>query len=137
MTMFLPHDAATDEKLASYCARSNPNHIVLYELQGGRSVIRISNDTAVKCGPGVTRDEALAQDRAYHLVDQRIIRVPRVHRFFTFQDIRYIIIEFIDGKLLNSIGEALDGIAKALAHFSQLQSNKPGPLSGGLACGLL
>jgi hypothetical protein len=57
--MFLDLDTATDEELVSNCSRSNPNRNVLYELHGGRSVIRLSNDKVVKCGYGVTQEEYL------------------------------------------------------------------------------
>jgi len=47
--------------------------------------------------------------------------------------------EFVDGEPLNSTEDlvACGGIAKALAHLSQIRNNQPGPLGGGLAYGLL
>jgi serine/threonine protein kinase len=137
--MYLQHDIATDKELASCCARSNLDRDVLYELHGGHSVIRVSSDAVIKCGFGVTQEEATSQIRAYNLIDQTIIRVPRVHRFFTYKNIGHIVMEFIDGEPLNSTEDlaACGGIAKALAHFSQIRNDLPGPLSGGLAYGLL
>lgn len=47
--------------------------------------------------------------------------------------------EYVDGKPLNPTEDlrACDGIARALAHFSQIRSDKLGLLGGGLAYGLL
>ncbi|KAA8611883.1 hypothetical protein PtrV1_13759 [Pyrenophora tritici-repentis] len=56
--MYLQHDTATDQELASYCARSNLDRDVLYELHGGHSVIRISSDVVIKYGYGLTQEEA-------------------------------------------------------------------------------
>lgn len=76
--MYLRYDIATDQELARYGARSNLNRGVLYELHGGHSVIRVSSDVVIKCGFGVTQEEVTSQIRAYDLIDQIIIRVPRV-----------------------------------------------------------
>ncbi|CAN9241599.1 unnamed protein product [Alternaria alternata] len=140
--MRFTYEKATESQLAQlagHCDRSNPTRDVLYELSGGRSVIKISDDTVVKCGFGVTQEEARNQLRAYDLIDQTIVRVPRVHRFFEKDGTGYIIMEYVDGKPLNPTEDlrACDGIARALAHFSQIRSDKPGPLGGGLAYGLL
>lgn len=137
--MYLGPDIAIDEELISHCARSNPTRSVLYEFDGGRSVIRLSNDTVIKCGYGVTKEEFINQPRAYDLVYQMVIRVPQAHRFFAYMDIGYIIMEFIHGETVSSKWDAqsCQSIAKALAHFPQIQSDQLGPLSGGLALGLL
>lgn len=45
-------------QLASYYNCFNPTRDVLYKLSGGRSVIKISDDTVVKCGFRVTQEEA-------------------------------------------------------------------------------
>lgn len=59
--MRFTYEKATESqlaKLAGHCDCSNPTRDVLYELSGGRSVIKISDDTVVKCGFGVTQEEA-------------------------------------------------------------------------------
>lgn len=137
--MYLDPDTATDEELARYCSRSNPTREVLHELDGGHSVIKISNDVVIKCGYGVTYEEFLSQLKAYDLVDQNIIHVPKVHRFFTFMHVGYIVMEYTDGETLSSDWDSLScqTIADVLAHFSEIRNEQPGPLSGGMACGLL
>lgn len=59
--MYLQYDIATDKELASCRSQSNLSRDVLYELHGGRSVIRISSDAVIKCGFGVTQEEATNQ----------------------------------------------------------------------------
>lgn len=137
--MYLDPDTATDEELVRHCSRSNPAREVLFELDGGHSVIKISNDTVIKYGYGVTQEEFLNQLRAYDLVDQNVIRVPKARRFFTHMNYGYIMMECMDGETLDSNWDSLacQIIAKALAHFSQIQNEQPGPLSEGLAYGLL
>jgi serine/threonine protein kinase len=137
--MSLFHETATEEELVSQCAWSNPTREVLHELQGGHSVVKISKDVAVKYGFGITEDEAKNQMQAYTLIDQTIIRVPQVYRFFTHADIGYIVMEYMDGELLNSTENSLtcDSIVRALTHFSHIQNDHPGPLGGGTARGLL
>ncbi|KAF1360754.1 kinase-like protein [Lizonia empirigonia] len=137
--MYLHHETATEEELVSYCAQSTPVRNVIYELEGGHSVVRISRDAVVKCGFGITQEEAENQAQAYYLIDPTIIRVPRVYRYFAHEGIGYIIMEFIDGEPLNSTEDlsTCEKIVKALAHFSRIQSHQPGPLGGGIARGLL
>lgn len=51
----------------------------------------------------------------------------------------YLVMEYIDGERLNLTegSSTCDAIAKALAHFSQIRNDHPGPLGGGIARGLL
>ncbi|KAH7394027.1 hypothetical protein DE146DRAFT_115060 [Phaeosphaeria sp. MPI-PUGE-AT-0046c] len=137
--MYLDRDTASDEELVRHCSRSNPTRDVIHELDGGLSVIRISNDTVVKYGYGVAYEEFVSQQNAYDLIDKNVIRVPRVHRFFTYMHIGYIVMEYMDGNTLSSDWDSLSCqvIADVLAHFSGIRNEQPGPLSGGRACGLL
>jgi hypothetical protein len=69
-----------------------------------------------------------------------IIRVPRVYRFFRAGQSGYIIMEHIEGEVLDSLGDPTIGIermALALSYFSKISSEKPGPLGGGMTDGLL
>lgn len=66
--MNLSHEKATEEEIVSQCAWSDPTRIVLHEIPGGYSVIRIG-DAVVKYGFGITQEEALNQSRAYNLID--------------------------------------------------------------------
>jgi serine/threonine protein kinase len=135
--MYLHHETATEDELVSYCVQS-PVRNVVHKLEGGHSVLRISQDAVVKCGFGITQEEAEDQTQAYHLIDPTIIRVPRVYRYFTRKGIGYIVMEFIDGKPLNLTEDVstCKKVVKALAHFSRVQNHQPGPLGGGIARGL-
>jgi hypothetical protein len=54
-------------------------------VQQGNLVLRLTSDTVVKFGLGITRHEAENQIQACQLIDPRVARVPRVHRFFQDQ----------------------------------------------------
>ncbi|KAI1667294.1 Protein kinase domain containing protein [Pyrenophora tritici-repentis] len=136
-----PYENATEEQLAqlaAHCHRSNPNRDIIHELLGGHSVIRMSNDVVVKRGFGVLQEELLNQMCAYELIDQTIIRVPQVHRFFEIDNIGYII-DYIDGEPLNLVEDTdtYDAISKILAYLAQIRSDQSGPLGGGRAMGNL
>ncbi|PVH92352.1 hypothetical protein DM02DRAFT_620000, partial [Periconia macrospinosa] len=103
--MYLHHETATEEEIVCLCARSTSARNVIHELEGGHSVVRISKDAVVKCGFGITKEEADNQAQAYSLINQAIIRVPRVYRFFTHKGIGYIVMEFVDGESLNSTAD--------------------------------
>ena len=47
--MALRYDTATDDEVVQHCRRSNPNRDIISEFEGGRSVIRISEEAVVKC----------------------------------------------------------------------------------------
>jgi serine/threonine protein kinase len=138
--MALQYNIATNDEIAQYCSRSNPNRDVISEFEGGLSIIKISEDVVVKCGLGVTQWEAQNQQQAYDLIDLTIIRIPRVYRFFTLGPAGYIIMEYIEGQPLSSVsnpGFYLQAVACVLKHFEQVRGGKPGPFHGGLAQGQL
>lgn len=89
-----------DEKIVQRCLRSNPARQIISEFDGGRSVIEISETAIVKCGIGITHLETQNQHLAHDMIDQSIKRVPRVHRFFNHEIVRYIIMEYIEGQSL-------------------------------------
>ncbi|KAH8727388.1 kinase-like domain-containing protein [Phaeosphaeriaceae sp. PMI808] len=138
--MALQYDIATNEEIVQYCLRSNPGRDVISEFEGGLSVIKISEAAVVKCGFGVTHLEAQNQLQAYEIIDPTIIRIPRVYRFFTHGLAGYIIMEYIKGQPLSSVGDPasyLQAVAHVLKHFEQVLGDKPGPFHGGLAHGQL
>lgn len=138
--MALQHDVATDEEIVQYCLRSNPARDVISEFEGGLSVVKISESAVVKCGFGVTQLEAQNQQQAYELLDPTIIRIPRVHRFFTYNLAGYIIMEYIEGQLLSSVEDptfCLRAMVHVLKYFEHLEGAKPGPFHGGEAQGQL
>lgn len=71
-----------DAELITYCL-SGPHDRIIGGVHEGILVVRISEQVVIKFGPGVSKDEAMNQQRAYGLLDHDIVRVPRVYRFFT------------------------------------------------------
>jgi serine/threonine protein kinase len=138
--MALQYDTATDDEIVQHCRRSNPNRDIISEFEGGRSVIRISEEAVVKCGFGVTQLEAQNQQKAYEMIDPSVIRIPQVYRFFSNRDIGYIIMEYIDGKELSIVEDPdifLKPMAEVLKSFEQIRYHKPGPFCEGPATGQL
>ncbi|PLB48820.1 kinase-like protein [Aspergillus steynii IBT 23096] len=136
MTMTLPEDFHPASVIAS-CANPLPENIV---SQYGKRIIKISDTQVVKRGPNVTKEEAENQRIAYDLVDQNIVRIPRVHGFFyDEQGWGYIVMEFIDGKIIDPLADksAIEKVVTVLDHFSTLRHGTPGPLAGGPCRGLL
>jgi hypothetical protein len=123
--MALQWNTATEDEIIRHCSRSNPDRNVISELEGGLSVIRISEDAAVKCGFGVTLFEATNQQQAYEMLNPAIIRIPKVYRFFTSgADDGYLIMEYINGQPISSMPDPdiyLEPMAKVLNLFEQVQ----------------
>ena len=131
---------ATEDEIAQHCLRSNPNLNLLSDPECGRSVIRISEDAVVKCGMSVTRFEAANQQRAYEILDSKIVKVPRVYRFFTYAGKGYLIMEYVNGQPVSSMMDPdayLEPTARVLKLFEQTQRIKPGALHEGLVFGRL
>ncbi|KAJ5354876.1 kinase-like protein [Penicillium brevicompactum] len=121
----------------AYCQNPSPENVV---SQYGKRVIRISDQEVVKWGPDVTNEEVENQRIAYELVDSRIVRIPRVHAFFS--DERgwgYIVMEFIKGKAVDPLEDTdvIKKIAGVLDYFATLRHTTPGSLCGGFCRGLL
>ncbi|KAF2241896.1 hypothetical protein BU26DRAFT_385176, partial [Trematosphaeria pertusa] len=112
-------------------------------------VVRLADGLVAKYGTGVRREEANNQTFAYYNVDESILRVPRVFRFFedTSQGSRvgYLIMEYIAGRRLDSIDldcnpQVMLDVAKAVLHLTTLpvpRNQPPGPVGGGVAYGYL
>lgn len=138
--MAFRYDTATNDEIVQHCLRSNPDRNVISELEGGLSIIRVSEDAVVKCGLGITANEARNQQRAYEMIDPAIIRIPRVYRAFAHGHNGYIVMEYVNGQPLSSAEDPntyLAAMVKVLNYFEQVQHDKPGPFGGGLAYGQL
>ncbi|KAJ5477638.1 hypothetical protein N7530_003147 [Penicillium desertorum] len=97
--------ALSDRELIRFCLQATPDQIV-GGRQEGNLVVKTSNDTVIKLGPGVTEDEANNQRKVYGLIDHDIVRVPRVHRFFTDELGRgYIVMEYIEGCVMDPLDD--------------------------------
>jgi aminoglycoside phosphotransferase len=126
--MAIQWDTATEDEIIQHCLRSNPDRDVISELEGGLSVIRISEDVVVKRGFGVSQFEAANQQRAYEILDPAIIRIPRVHRFFVRERNGYLLMEYINGQPVSSTIDPdayLEPMAKALKLFEQVKRARP------------
>jgi aminoglycoside phosphotransferase (APT) family kinase protein len=129
---------SSDDELIAYCL--SPSARQVGGSTYGNLVVRVSEIAVIKFGMGLSKDEAENQERAYSLVDPNIVRVPRVHRFFTDKTGRgYIMMDYIEGTVIDPLDEP-DRIAKlvrVLDHFSTIEDVLPGSLSRGPSRGLL
>lgn len=119
-----------------------PERQIIGGLPHGNLVVKLSVDTVVKFGPGVSKEEADNQRRAFELLDGSVVRVPRIIDFFTWtEDGRttgYLVMEYIDGDISESVSSSqIDQIVRILSHFSAIQCRRPGPLQTGVSRGLL
>jgi len=102
--------------------------------QYGNKVLRLDAEVVVKYGVGVTKDEAVNQEKARELLDPKIVRVPKVYSFFEDDSSRgYLVMEFMEGDLKESISEASEirKLSAILDHFAGIKSSKPGALGEG------
>lgn len=70
-------------------------------------IVKLSDKTVVKFGWGVTAEEANNQRRALELLDNSIVRVPEVYRYFSRSNAKgdpesgYLVMEYIHGEVLD------------------------------------
>lgn len=104
---------------------------VLFSLEGGSEVLHLSDGVVVKIG--ASRWEAQNQSIARALVDSSILRIPEVYRFIEAKGTGYLFMEYMEGKILESVDEParMDQVMKILAHLGQIKGTKTGPLGGG------
>lgn len=125
---------------ASECRRnivSPDNHTNL--------VLRLTDNFAVKYGPGVTLAEAYALKYAAEHLDHEIVRVPSFVQFFTSGSepwpIGYLVMTFVEGTTIDRSNEEDASVAlkilRAVAHLHSFTHTVPGPLDGSPARGLL
>lgn len=106
----------SDVEIIRLCAETP-----IYDLVGGHThgntVIKVDDEVAVKFGVGVTQNEPRNQAKAYDLLDRRIIRVPRLHKFFQdSQDRGYLVMEFMKGKVEDPLTDSQShGLSQILA----------------------
>ncbi|EAS36946.3 uncharacterized protein CIMG_02300 [Coccidioides immitis RS] len=112
----------------------------------GNSIIRLPGGIIVKRG-GVTPGEVATQSYAYHHLDPRIIRVPRIYHYFQdFSDrslpTGYLFMEYIPGPTLEEFDEPTGTyltrrLANVVEHLQQFQASIPGPVGGEIPRGNL
>lgn len=127
-----------DVELIKFCL-SGPHDRIIGGMPEGNLVVKISEEIVIKFGPGVCEDEAKNQQEAYELLDPKIIRVPRVHRFFSDECGRgYIIMDYIEGRVVDQLGpDHIKRLVRVLDYFGTLKRKTPGSLSGAPCRGLL
>lgn len=115
----------------------------------GNRLVKISKDVVVKFGVGVKREEAANQIYARRHVDNKILYVPRVFRFFKAPlsgfSMGFIVMEYVAGVNLKTLNVLDDpAFAKRTMDANQhlamipIPSNQgPGPVDGGFAQGYL
>ncbi|KAH9221293.1 kinase-like domain-containing protein [Leptodontidium sp. 2 PMI_412] len=138
--MALPSSSLSNSDIVRRCHHQDRE--IIGGLPHGNLVIKLSEELVVKFGPGVSVEEADNQRRAFKLLDNSIVRVPRTHDYFTRTDggfmTGYLVMEYIKGDIANSVTSyQIDQIAKILSHFSTIQHQHPGPLQPGVSRGLL
>lgn len=130
---------STDTELIKYCANP-PRGCYLGGSPYGNKVVRISSQAVVKFGVGVTEAEAINQSKAYELVDPRVVRIPKVHRYFADNECRgYIVMDFVEGEILEPLEDPIQvmKLASILDHLASFRRIVPGPSAYGPPCGLL
>ncbi|KAH7317276.1 hypothetical protein BKA65DRAFT_111966 [Rhexocercosporidium sp. MPI-PUGE-AT-0058] len=133
----LDHKTASNDEIAAYC--SNPNHTSLSEACYDNHVVKLSEGAVVKFGIGVKEEEAKSLRRAYELVDHDIVRIPFVYRFFIKAQQGYIVMEYMQGRVIKSVEDhvLIDRIADIVAYLTTIRGSIPGPLGGGVSSGIL
>ena len=119
----------SDEEIAKCTEQASTERIA--GQPHGNWIFKLSEQIAVKCGHGVTAIEADNQRMAFELLDSTIVRVPRVHRYFMYGEIGYLVMDYVDGKQIDTLSE--DHYAKltaVLSHFREIKNDVPGNLSG-------
>ncbi|KAM5442075.1 hypothetical protein MferCBS31731_002904 [Microsporum ferrugineum] len=133
--------------LVYLCEQAKAQNGLLSDSAYSNHVVRISDTIAVKYGYGVSPGEAATQRYAYQHLNQRVVRVPRVYRYF--QDKTepswpkgYLFMEYIPGRSLEGLDLLPDDISERLAAIvSELASVRggtvPGRVDGGTLQGYL
>jgi hypothetical protein len=80
-SLYLYHETITDDEIAAFCL--TPNRISLSEARYNNHVVRLSDKVVVKFSIGVKKEEAESQRRAYELINNNIVQILLVYRFFT------------------------------------------------------
>ncbi|TVY89959.1 hypothetical protein LAWI1_G004063 [Lachnellula willkommii] len=135
---------ASEDSLVEYCKQMEKDNGVVGASWGSNRVIKLSDDIAVKYGPGVGPSEAATQELAHRKADPRIVHVPRVYRFFQREDNNasgvgvegYLFMEYVSGQSMDEVDldvhvDIIPRVAKIIEHLGQIQipSNQvPGPI---------
>lgn len=140
-------DTMSNEWLEGFVRRMEEENGIFAGLHEGNRLIKLSPTMVVKCGYGVTAQEAAAQTFAHQHFDHSIVKIPRVHRFFhsspcAFGSCGYLFMDYIEGWSLEDLdlqvhADLIPRIATIIAHIECMTSDIPGPPGGGRPEGYL
>jgi len=136
---------ASEDWLVEYCKQKEKDNGVVGASWGSNRVIKLSDDIAVKYGPGVGPSEAATQELAHRKAITSIVHVPRIFRFFLRESDKntpwvgtegYLFMEYVSGQLMDELDLAVHSdiiprVAKIILHLGQIQVpdyQVPGPI---------
>lgn len=130
------------------CEQAKSRDAMIGGLKEGNQVYRISDKVVVKCGYDVSAGEAAIQKYANEHLDRRVVRVPRVYRYFQDRSDPswpkgYLFMEYIPGKTLeesdlSTVGKISERLAHIVSNLAMVQGGDiPGPPVDGMFQGYL
>lgn len=127
----------SDEQIVLLC--HDPATEILSLPECTNRVVRIADDLVAKFGPFVTVHEFKNQQVAQQCLDRDLVRVPKVHRYIEKEAAGYIVMDYIDGHVidLQSARTMAESLGKALNHVHDQIAAQPGSLGGGPLSGAL
>lgn len=140
---------SSEELLVEICEQAEKENGRIGNIERGRPIVKLSDDIAVKFGPGVIASEARTQEFANKNADPSIVHVPRVYRFFErenpqwFSPTGYLFMEYVPGPTLKELDleirtDIVRRVAIIISHLGQIQGGQvPGPVGGGYPEGYL
>ena len=124
------HGALSDREIIEFCVAASSKDIISGHRLGNL-IYKLSNRLVIKRGGGVTETEAENQRRAFKLLDPNIVRVPEVYRFFTYRGEGFLVMEFVEGKVLEQLNDVhYEKLAIVLSHFHSIHGKFAGNLQG-------
>ncbi|KAH8804684.1 hypothetical protein F5884DRAFT_421743 [Xylogone sp. PMI_703] len=136
------HETLSDSEIVQLCY--DPNRQIVGGNLHGNLVVKVSEEAVVKFGWGVTSEEVGNQTKVFELLDNNIIRIPKVYRYFTQKrnghllPTGFMVMEYIHGEVFESLNnDQINKIAHILSYFSSVHGQDPGPLQRGISHGLL
>ncbi|EHY60710.1 hypothetical protein HRR83_000481 [Exophiala dermatitidis] len=142
------HSPEAQEIIIKRCAALRENKVnILSHSNTTNLVVRLTDTIAAKFGIGVTAAEAEALAFASRALDPAIVRVPSIVQFFTrpsygLWTTGYLVMGFVPGTPLDQLDldaslQLVHRVDLIIQHIHSFHGNRPGPLDGSPARGLL
>ncbi|OBT51496.1 hypothetical protein VE04_08273 [Pseudogymnoascus sp. 24MN13] len=140
---------SSEETLVRICEEAKKENNLIGDHKQGDSVVKVSDDIAVKFGHRVKASEARTHKFARQHADPSIVHIPRVYRFFERPDplwdcpTGYLFMEYVPGPTLKELDldertDIIPQVAQIIAHLGKIQGGQvPGPIGGGYPEGYL